>query len=287
MEKIECQSLSSLKSEIEQARNSFNMGKGDIIVYRGQADEDYKFEPSLFRKKNKNVYKNEAKLLEKIEIERPKDFSNMTTLERLVKMQSYGFATRILDVTSDEHVALYFAAQASKKDKNNEQHNGKLFICSIPEKNVKSFDDETVICLVNLAKLSEDEKKKLAKALQTKRNNEDIVKKFTKIIRAEYPNFELPKDLDLYTPVFVHVKKDNPRISAQSGAFIVFGLKDKKFEHIKRKIFISTQTIEAKSKKNIREQLDEININRRTLFPELNAFLVDALKQARAGNIDF
>ena len=291
MNKIDISCLTEYMLKIEETQNQLiSDNKDGIIIYRGHADKGYKFEPSLFRNGNEEICNHEAELLKQIETYRPHDFSNQTTFEKLVKMQHYGFATRLLDVTSNMLIALYFAAQASKKKENGERCAGKMFICKVPQEFVKSFDDNTVVCLANLAKLSDNEKKQLAHALT--RNNasmeacdEGIVKRFEKLIREEHPNFQLPSNLDLYTPVFVHAKQDNPRISAQSGAFIVFGLKNEKSDWTRTNI--ATLEIQKTTKKKLREALSAIKINRGTLFPELNVFLTYALKQAKNGEFDF
>ena len=294
MSKTGIKYLTELMIEIEEKQNHLMSKSNDdgIIIYRGHANKDYKFEPSLFRKGNKEICTHEAELLKQIETYRPDVFSNKTTLEKLVRMQHYGFATRLLDVTSNMLIALYFAAQASKKNEYGERSNGSISICNVPSKFVKSFDDDTVVCLANLAKLFENEKKQLAQAL--KRNNtsmkssdEDIVKNFEKNIRIEHPNFQLHSASDLYTPVFVYAKQDNPRISVQNGAFIVFGLENENHNSDWTQTNTVTVEIDKKFKKALREALSALNINRGTLFPELNVFLTYVLKRAQSGEFDF
>ena len=130
---------------LQEKQNEFNSEDSDIIVYRGHADESYEFKPSLFRNGNEKIYQQEAEILRKLEVERPNEFSGLKTFDKLVKMQDYNFATRILDVTSNPLVALYFAAQRSSLNAN-----GTVTICRIPQEFVNYFDDSPVISLANV-----------------------------------------------------------------------------------------------------------------------------------------
>lgn len=275
---------------IQAKRNELKLQNDDIIVYRGHADIKYQFIPSLFREGNERVCQNEARFLEQLEVERPDQFSNMTTLEKLVKIQHYGFVTRILDVTSNPLVALYFAARATKKDKNQERHDGNVFMCRIPRKFIKTFDDDTAMCLANLARLSESEKQQLKEAFlrkQTKTEDKCIVEHFINIILSDRPYFNSSMFLknleDLYNPIYVNVKKANPRILAQQGAFIIFGMNDNEKSMTWIQNNITSVKIDKQYKKATLEALSTLNINKGTLFPEFDSFLADALKRAKNG----
>ena len=83
---------------------------GTEIFYRGHADENWKLQPSIFRALN-GVEK-EHLLFRDMVAHEPQSFSECkTALDYLVQMQHYGLPTRLLDVTTNPLVALYFACQ--------------------------------------------------------------------------------------------------------------------------------------------------------------------------------
>ncbi|MDC4233166.1 FRG domain-containing protein [Actinomyces sp. B33] len=93
-----------------------------LLLYRGQADENWALTSSLYRRivdkfgsyvsvdEVENVMRRvENEMLEKCE----KDgwLRGFKSFERLAVMQHYGVPTRLLDVTSDWRVALYFSCE--------------------------------------------------------------------------------------------------------------------------------------------------------------------------------
>ena len=313
-----------------------NNGKG-VVVYRGHADETYTFMPSLFRPGNENIRANESKLLHHIEAARPSDFEDKTTLDKLVTLQHYEFPTRLLDVTSNPFVALYFAAL------DHQEKDGAVVVCKVPEDMIRDFDSEFVVQLAILAKLSDDEKKNLEKSLfeqsnkksvgippkkeVSKRNMTDeeiankasgdkgvpeetaeraapeedmnnlnaddakshsndagkkIIERYISLIEAEMLSYtKKPLLEDLRRPVYVKPKQTNPRILAQQGAFLLFGLG----ENLDG-ILQETITIDHSAKPGIIRELDTFaGINQGVLFPELDKFLTYTRQCARDGII--
>lgn len=99
--------------------------------------------PGIYR--NDNI-KNEDRIFREAVRRMPDEFpQDMSTFDKLVKMQHYELPTRLLDVTSNPLVALYFACQNDKCD-------GEVLVYSMLPNQIKYYDDDVVCLLANLAK---------------------------------------------------------------------------------------------------------------------------------------
>jgi FRG domain protein len=88
----------------------FAIDEATEVFYRGHADESWDLKPSIVRS-DKGI-KNEHLLFRDMVAHVPQDFSECkSALDYLVQMQHYGLPTRLLDVTTNPLVALYFACQ--------------------------------------------------------------------------------------------------------------------------------------------------------------------------------
>ena len=98
------------------------------FLFRGQSNENYKLVPSLGRDQCYEfdiggLINNERNLIEKAKFLLPDIFKNdMSPLELLALLQHHGIYTRLMDLTENPLVALYFACCSSPK------YNGEFFI---------------------------------------------------------------------------------------------------------------------------------------------------------------
>jgi len=237
---------------------------GYEVFYRGHSSKKkYKLEPSLSRKDDDGNYlyrDNEHILYKELLVSNSADFqSDVYTLDSLVRMQHYSLPTRLLDITSNPLIALYFACKTSPKA------DGEVIIFSMKRKDVKYFDSDVASCIANLARLPKVEKNTI-KFDNDSFNDQPSVKRLLQLIRQEKPFFEpeiIPEDLRKV--ICVKGKQSNARISSQSGAFLLFGLDAVFDEKGTNEITVSRITIT--NKEGILQELDLLNINESTVFP--------------------
>ncbi|GAA0302883.1 FRG domain-containing protein [Rhodovulum strictum] len=249
-----------------------------VVAYRGHSDHTFKLQPRVFRHKKSKQH--EERILSELLTESPDDFKDdRTVFEQLVRAQHYDLPTRLLDVTLNPLVALYFATRESIHSGND----GEVIQFIISPERAKLFDSDTVSCISNVARLSYDEKNELFKFLNAASgkggisaldindfNKRDDVKRLVQFIRVEKPYFQnTVRPIDLRRFIFVTPKRNNKRVLAQSGAFIIAGLLRSVGDESSRALEINRIRINSQHKDEILRDLDKLNINERTMFPEV------------------
>lgn len=240
---------------------------GHEVFYRGHSNRTkYRLEPSILRRDEKGnyIYRDaEDKLYRELLVSNSIDFQgDVYTLDRLVRMQHYSLPTRLLDITSNPLIALYFAC------KSHSTQDGEVIVFSMEREQIKYFDSDTASCIANLTRLPKSSKDSLDfSSLDVKKFNKlTPVKQLLHFIKEEKPFFEArlePKHLK--SIVCVKGKHTNSRIAFQSGAFLLFGHDSTLDEGGTSEI--SVQRISVTNKDIVLKQLDQLNINESTVFP--------------------
>lgn len=247
--------------------------RGYELFFRGHDDINYKLLPSIYR--NKRWLGNERNLFKEFILRTPSDFLNeKSALEKLVKMQHYGLPTRLLDLTTNPLVALYFACEGKGN------RDGEVIIFQIPKQDIKYYDSNIVSILSNIAKRPNTFNiEKIRKLSKSQFNGQDEIQHLIHEIKEEksyfLPNIS-PKDVERV--VAVKVKQSNARIIKQSGTFLIFGINGRKTKaaDIPENWVLNPRTggvnfkIDKNSKENILDELNVVGINEATLFPELD-----------------
>lgn len=277
--------ITSLKSFVEHImklrEDSLTQGVSSYQwFFRGQENSEWAIYPNIFR--NDGLAK-ENHIIQGALRQNPFEFQSKEDFEILTKLQHYGLGTRLIDVTLNPLVALYFATEKSveyKENKNGqysqEEKDGMVFVQYAPWHST----DELCIRIASTIPFLEIDAtwttnvllKKLRSARVISDDEEQLLKKDNCKLLIEY----------LQDSFFVISSHSNERLIRQSGAFVIptfinfadkhnvcQSLIAKSYKSINEKFSTETLVIPAKNKQAIREELDFFNINEATLFPEL------------------
>ncbi len=181
----------SRKTDINNNKSNFSDGLSNVY-YRGQACISWEITASIFREPYKHNDLAEHKLLNEASAQLWNKLSNFTThLEKLIYLQHYGMATRLLDVTYNPLIALYFAC------------------CS---------DDKCDGAIYSGVKY-EKENPKIAELTA-----EFIFTQVWTNITESLNQYSIEKGVqlnDFLEPLFIYPPINNPRLKSQKGAFIM------------------------------------------------------------------
>ncbi len=260
--KIKVITITSINKLLSQMKGLVE--NNDPIFFRGQSNFKWKIKASIYR--NYNLLKEEKTLIDEMIQNHPEEFDYKNTFEILSKLQHYELPTRLIDITTNPLIALYFACQ------DNEREDGQFFVFKPQKEKIKYCESDNVAILSNLAKMNfEFGKTPLIK-------NEKSKKRFIHYIRREKPYFEdFMEENCLNNYFFVKAPYNNKRISKQSGAFIIVGCKDSKETHVDITETINDSEgkpiryiIPFRKKKIILKELETLNINIANIFPEID-----------------
>ena len=256
--------------------NYCQSGQASIrFFYRGQKDKRYALLPSVMRgEKDKEDF-----LYKEIITRCPNFFAGRSHLQMLVEMQHYDCPTRLLDVTTNPLVALFFACFDFNNQIEDNNEIGEVLVFAPTEKEVLSYDSDKALILSSLPKFNKNEKNKLfhiclKKALSGEKllalDSQEIEKLYHEI-KKERPAFkENISPIDLLKSYLVEPLKDNERILKQEGAFIISGLYSDETNISSALNDMVIAHIEVLDKKNILKELNVLGINEACLFPELD-----------------
>lgn len=272
-----------------------------IDFYRGQPDREYVLLPTIYRS---GMLDFEEELINEFIRRRPDEFPENDGLFNIIaKMQHYGLHTRLLDVTENPVVSLYFTC-CENFDKDGEIFIFQRSLDEIPNNTVLNIIVDFYVRHKNMDGSYDVER--YYECMAKKHKEKDVEMAFYHIVNGYY--------------CFARPRIINERILRQSGSFMLFanevcpkvncknekcadrGTDKCKMDEVVINIKERMETIsikqafydytdfhvaneqngdryivKAECKKDILSELQTIGINRAFLFPELNNDGVDIM----------
>lgn len=247
------------------------LSPGCTRFFRGHSDyKRYKLEPSVFRKPS--LIENEEILIQEAKIRCPSELpSSLSLIEVLVRLQHYGLPTRLLDLTTNSLVALYFACRHKEKTE------GEVLVLDIPNDHIKFYDSDTVSILSNISRRPKEFDVTALPSEKHEFNLDPDVGKLLHDIKSDRPAFiNIIEPSDLRRVVAVRTRLDNARIARQEGAFLLFGADGSKLNPAKVPddwlvCGTAAKRIIFSNKHTLKRELLSFGVSEQSLFPELES----------------
>ncbi|MEG2640638.1 MAG: FRG domain-containing protein [Bacilli bacterium] len=271
--------IKEIEIEIENQSLKCNFEISEKLLFRGQSNIHFEILPSIARKPNSAIGNSlvwfESELINSAKISFPDMFpKDIDPINLLAKLQHYGIPTRLLDITENPLVGLYFACNLDP-DKDGE-------LIAFIDKDEKPTDCGIINAIADTCNIFEGDFDVFFKSALTKKYFADEKARIINKQRAnpKYLTEMLYSMFDKREASFIYVANMTQRQLLQSGKFLLFhnefhqeGKKCYFTDEIKSiaknsNIIYKRYTIPSANKKAILKQLDYMGINEKWLFSD-------------------
>ena len=283
-----CYDIYSVADYLEVLKNFSHYGVNGFrenvqLYFRGES-EDYGAtagQPGVARGKWLED-NNESTLFRECERRLSSEFASCkSTFEKLVLMQHYGIATRVLDVSIDSLQALFFAMYHDPKYEYDDNKESVVLVYEILKDSIRNWHSDSVSVISNIAVLDNDSldirslPEPMDKFSLAQFNEDQGIGHLLHEIMAEKPHFGPWINKKTLQSIYcVHPLLDNPRIRAQQGAFLLFGIDGDKHHLVTLEsnkgpeIRLAKIRIPQCAKAQIREELNLLGKTIDTVYPD-------------------
>ena len=258
------------------------------MYFRGEKDVSFNMHPFVMR--DAGWRESEHKLISELNIKRPDEIQESALfIKRMVVAQHFQLPTRLLDITRNPLVALYYAAEPAES-----QQDGVVHLFIAPREAIYPYDSDTVSVVANFTRLEPFERALLLTHPSIERpppqSRKVVVNhhggsfrrasiRLNHFVAQEKPYWEDRIDLkDLFRVLIVEPQQHFDRIRAHEGAFMLSGY----HERLERwKVDDYTQhaapynhlrfIVPHDSKAKLRAQLRLVGITKETLKVDLES----------------
>ncbi len=221
--------VETLLSEINTIENYIlNQEQSMRLYFRGEPCIYDSLMPSVARKDS--LVNHESEMLRDLMSRRPEEFADrLPAITQWGIAQHHGLHTRLLDITRNSLVALFFACESNEKsmlDVREREHvnvspDGRVHVFAVPGRLIKQYDSDAISIISNFFRLRRDDQDAILEGPDTEKEK-NARYRLIQLIQIEKPYFEdrINKD-DLRRVFIVEPQHSSQRIRAQESAYIV------------------------------------------------------------------
>lgn len=246
-------------SDLQSFLSELNLSSPQRRFWRGESSVNYLLSSSIHRG-TAQAYESENFIdaNRKLSGSMPGE----TVIEKLIQLQHYGYPTRLIDITENPLVSLFFACSGDSLCEY------AKVIEFLPPATVIHYDDDertkTTACVATIPeyfhKMSDLEVESQLNLFRRRLANDGVTKESSDNLASE-----------INESLIFLAKQANPRIVAQSGAFILVGDTLGKLQPSRNHYqwVNKLYCIPKHCKRSILRELKTLGINHRTLFPDI------------------